>query len=68
MASKFYAEADRKRCVSCGACIHECPMDAIRVWKGCFALVDPERCVGCGKCSRICPADCITMKTREAAS
>ncbi|MCR5826133.1 MAG: 4Fe-4S binding protein [Oscillospiraceae bacterium] len=66
MASKFYAQVARTRCVSCGACTHECPRDAIRVWKGCFALVDPLRCIGCGKCKKACPADCIDMKLREA--
>ncbi|MCR5335574.1 MAG: 4Fe-4S binding protein [Synergistes sp.] len=68
MASRYYAEVDRKRCVSCGACTNECAKDAIRVWKGCFAVADAAICVGCGSCSRICPADCIEMKTRETAS
>ena len=67
MASKRYDEVTRERCVSCGACTHECPRDAIRVWKGCFALVDPALCVGCGKCERICPANCIHMRMREGA-
>ena len=67
MASKRYAQVNRERCVSCGACTHECPRDAIYVWKGCFALVDSELCVGCGRCQRTCPANCIDMKEREAA-
>lgn len=67
-ASKYLAEVDRNRCVSCGACMKECPRDAIRVWKGCFAVVDISICVGCGRCREICPADCIEMKSREAAS
>ena len=65
MAAKRVAQVDRRRCVSCGACVGECPRGALRVWRGCFAIVDPAACVGCGKCSRVCPADCITLKPRE---
>ncbi|MBO4556068.1 MAG: 4Fe-4S binding protein [Elusimicrobiales bacterium] len=68
MASKNYAEVSRERCVSCGACTQECPMNAIHIWKGCFAVVDPSVCVGCGKCKKVCPADCIDIKPREAIS
>ena len=65
MASKRYAEVNRNICVSCGACTHECPMKAISVWNGCFAVVDKDKCVGCGKCSNICPSGCIEIKMRE---
>ncbi len=66
MASKFFAVADRKSCVSCGACFRECPRDAIRIDHGCYAVMDPALCIGCGKCRRICPADCIGMEERKA--
>lgn len=65
MASKRYASPDRERCVSCGACVHVCPGDAIRIRHGCFAVIDKERCVGCGKCAKTCPADCIELRERE---
>jgi len=68
MASKNYAEVNWKRCVSCGACTHECPKGAIHVWKGCYAIVDSALCVGCGKCQRICPANCIEVKPREVVT
>lgn len=64
MLSKKYAEADKNRCVACGACMKACPKEAIRVWKGCYAKTEEERCVGCGKCAKVCPADCITLKER----
>ena len=59
------AQPDPKRCVSCGACERECPRDAVRVYRGCYALVERARCVGCGLCARVCPADCIRMETKE---
>lgn len=56
-----YAEVNRKICVSCGACSKECPRNAIKIWKGCFAVIDKTLCVGCGLCQRTCPAGCISM-------
>ncbi len=65
MASKRLARPDRRRCVSCGACVKVCPLGASFVWKGCHARVDEARCVGCGRCARECPADCIALVARE---
>ena len=67
MASKRYANVNRKRCVSCGACAKECPRKAIEIWRGCFARIDSALCVGCGRCTKVCPADCIRLREREAA-
>ena len=65
MLSKRFAQTDRTRCVSCGACTKQCPRDAIRIHHGCYAVIDALRCVGCGKCAKICPDDCITLQERE---
>lgn len=67
MKSKRYAQVNKDRCVSCGACTKECPREAVTVWKGCYALVDQERCIGCGRCEKVCPAGCIVMKERAAS-
>ena len=64
MASKKYARVDEKRCVACGVCVKECPMNAVSVWKGCYAVINPEICIGCGKCERSCPAGSITVMDR----
>ncbi|KIR03983.1 4Fe-4S ferredoxin, iron-sulfur binding protein [Lachnospiraceae bacterium TWA4] len=66
MAKKL-ANVETNRCVACGVCALECPKEAIRVWKGCYAIVDNKLCVGCGKCSKLCPADCIQIDKREEA-
>jgi NAD-dependent dihydropyrimidine dehydrogenase PreA subunit len=65
MKSKRYAVVDENRCVACGACIKECPRDAIDIWKGCYAKIDAACCIGCGKCSVSCPADSIELHNRE---
>ena len=59
---KRFAEVNKARCVSCGACANECPKEAITIWRGCYAVVDVNVCVGCGVCSRTCPAGCIEMR------
>ncbi len=62
--AKRFAKSNEKRCVSCGACVKECPRNAVEIWKGCFAKIDVSACVGCGKCSTFCPADCISFEER----
>ena len=64
MASKKYAEVDKSRCVACGVCVKECPMNAASVRKGCYAVINPEICIGCGKCERSCPAGSISVLDR----
>ncbi|MBQ2901837.1 MAG: 4Fe-4S binding protein [Agathobacter sp.] len=67
MASKKYAEVDKNRCVACGVCVKECPMQAVSVWKGCYASVAKDICIGCGKCAKSCPAGSISVVDRVEA-
>jgi ferredoxin len=64
MASKYYAEVERNRCVACGVCVKECPMNAVGVWKGCYAVINKDICIGCGKCAKSCPVGCISKLER----
>lgn len=64
MRSKRYAQTEKERCVSCGACIKVCPKDAISIWRGSYAVMNENLCVGCGKCEKTCPAGCIILKER----
>lgn len=54
-----------KECVACGYCSKVCPLHAISVYKGMYAIVDQTKCVGCGKCSKLCPAGVIEIKEME---
>lgn len=65
MKLKKYAQADKAKCVACGACIKECPRNAIEIWKGSYAIINGDICVGCGKCASTCPAGSIQVFTRE---
>ena len=64
--AKRMASVDKKRCVVCGVCENTCPLAAVKVHRGCYAVVEETLCVGCGKCARFCPVGCIEMKERVA--
>lgn len=47
------------KCIKCGKCAEECPVDAI--------YLDPESnlpylCIHCGRCVSFCPHDCIELR------
>lgn len=62
----YKVSVDKKRCVACGVCENTCPLAAVKVYHGCYAVVEETVCVGCGKCAKSCPAGCIEMKERTA--
>jgi len=51
-------------CISCGACVSECPNDAISQGDLYF-VINPERCTECvgfynkPQCVEVCPVDAI---------
>ena len=67
MLSKKLAVVDRTQCVACGVCEKTCPLDAVQVHRGCYALVQQDRCVGCGKGAKRCPVGCLTVNAWDEA-
>ena len=59
---KRRAYVEKRDCVACGCCVKFCPMNAIHVYYGLYALVDESKCVGCGKCAKECPATVIEIR------
>ncbi|MBR4411330.1 MAG: 4Fe-4S binding protein [Firmicutes bacterium] len=45
-------------CIACGACIDECPVNAIS--EGDIYVVDADTCIDCGACAGACPVDAPT--------
>ncbi|MCL2433629.1 MAG: 4Fe-4S binding protein [Clostridia bacterium] len=43
-------------CIACGACVPECPTDAISETDGKF-VIDPAACIDCNACRDVCPTD-----------
>ena len=45
-------------CLGCGACVPECPVEAISE-AGSTYVIDAASCTDCGVCVDACPADAI---------
>jgi len=45
-------------CSSCGACVSECPVDAISEGAAHYEISDA--CIDCGACVSACPVDAIS--------
>jgi ferredoxin len=43
-----------EECIVCGACLVECPEQAITEGEDRF-IVNPEKCSDCGTCAEVCP-------------
>ena len=45
-------------CTACGACIDECPVEAIT--EGEPYVIDADACTDCGACADVCPVEAIS--------
>ncbi|MGI6773254.1 MAG: 4Fe-4S binding protein [Clostridiales bacterium] len=45
-----------EECISCGACVDSCPVDAISEGDGIY-VIDADTCIDCGACAGVCPVD-----------
>lgn len=52
---------DNKKCITCGACMSICPVNAISIVDG-KAQIDPKKCIKCGSCAQFCPVGAITIQ------
>jgi len=52
----------RDRCIACGACVDECPQDALDLELP--GRIRRDRCISCGKCAEVCPTDAIRLVGR----
>ena len=41
-------------CIACGACMSECPFEAISEGDPIY-IIDPDKCQDCGQCVDVCP-------------
>lgn len=44
------------KCISCGACAAECPVQCISQGEDKY-IIDKDSCIGCGTCAGVCPVE-----------
>ncbi|HWJ04154.1 MAG TPA: 4Fe-4S binding protein, partial [Verrucomicrobiae bacterium] len=54
-------DIDKAKCIGCGACVAECPVDALELVDG-IVVVNHEKCIRCGKCVRVCPTNALNLE------
>ena len=47
-------------CIACGACIGECPVEAIS--EGDIYVINADTCTDCGACASVCPSGAIAAE------
>jgi ferredoxin len=45
-----------EECIACGACLEECPEEAISEGDEIY-IIDPDLCTDCETCVEVCPVD-----------
>lgn len=49
------------KCIKCGLCAKQCPVDACTHVKGEYPQINKEECIKCYCCQEFCPADAISL-------
>ena len=51
-------KVNKAKCIGCGACVAQCPAEAIEL-KGGKAVINAKKCTKCGTCIDACPVQAI---------
>lgn len=55
----YFKTKDKSECCGCTACVHSCPVSAIRFEEDkegfMYPVIDENTCINCGLCERVCP-------------
>ncbi|MBN1766207.1 MAG: 4Fe-4S binding protein [Sedimentisphaerales bacterium] len=53
--------ADMEKCTGCGACVDECPSEALTVENDKVVVIE-ENCIDCGVCIEVCPVEALSLE------
>lgn len=57
-----------EKCIGCGACIAECPEQAIIMLSGFRSEVQAAKCTGCGHCVGLCHKKAPILRNKGITS
>ncbi len=57
----YYADFNNALCLSCGACVKICPMEALTRSRDGSICFNQLRCIGCGLCVTVCPSKAVRI-------
>jgi NAD-dependent dihydropyrimidine dehydrogenase PreA subunit len=52
---------DPETCIGCGACVDDCPVEAISAVDDKY-VIDADECIDCGACEGSCPTEAISAE------
>ncbi len=58
---------EKDKCIGCGACVVECPVEALDLIDG-IAVVDPAKCKDHGACIKVCPSNALSLPSKPGKS
>lgn len=50
---------DQEKCIKCGICANECPVQILRIGKNGPEDICSEKCIACGHCVAVCPNEAL---------
>ena len=50
---------DQEKCIKCGICVKECPVQVLRIGENGPEDICPEKCIACGHCVAVCPKEAM---------
>lgn len=60
MRREHKINVSRKKCIGCGMCVKDCPVNNIRV-KDKKAVLKTQSCLMCGHCAAVCPKAAVSI-------
>ncbi|MFA4833462.1 MAG: DUF362 domain-containing protein [Patescibacteria group bacterium] len=58
-------QVKQAKCVACGVCIANCPVEAVAFDESGKAKINTDKCISCSKCMSVCPTGAISIPWGE---